>query len=323
MAQRAEMKLAQRLHETLEALAAARPMAPRTIWSEAKLEAFECDVGVPLHDDVRAWLLVVGEGGSGFWSGTPLALDTLEPRRRTALARPFPLEKGWVDPSLTAELKAAKLATKYKKYLYDLPPRTSVDDGVVPLGCTTDGRGLLLVVNGAAGGTVWSDNRGNDYGEVLPVGRLLTLQLEWASAQLEEARQARALEEALRARDLGALVKRFGDEALEAFSARARQQACVTGAASDDVAWFLFEHASKAGKHAAAGQALVLAGDWRRLETFSQECLELLAAGKLTATRQAELTFKTHLAIASVKLKKAFTTTWPSAFSEYYHLGDR
>lgn len=123
---------------------------------ESDLAAVERRHSMALPEDYRAFLLQVGDGGAGPYYGLyPLARG-IERAVEDALARPFPFTTPYVRPESAGEAAV-------ESFLKDVNRAEHVQ-GALPLadfGCGID---ALLVVTGAARGTLWLDDRHSDNG---------------------------------------------------------------------------------------------------------------------------------------------------------------
>lgn len=270
-------------------------------WDEDDLLAFEAAHGCALPPGYRRFLAEVGDGGS-VGAHVLWPLRARDPADLAWLGAPFPLTRGWVTPEITAELQGEGLGEQYAPYLYDLPEGTSVDDGSLVIGATPDHLVLRLVVTGAAAGTLWTDNRGNDFEEVLPTGeRFLTWMGRLLGEQLERAEADARFDALVAAGDLAALCEATGEEALrDRFKALFKRSSKPESAAPVPPALARMIAAHHGDAYGPAGQALALGGCWDELEALSAACWARHQAGELGSAFRAEATLQAHLAVASV-----------------------
>lgn len=130
--------------------------------SEAEVSAFEARHSLSLPADYRAFLLEVGDGGAGPYYGLYSLAKALTIVQRKVgnppdvLSRPFPHAEPYLHP---VDADDDVLEAFYSE-VYD-PQHVH---GTLPLadfGCGID---ALLVVNGAAHGTLWLDDRYSENG---------------------------------------------------------------------------------------------------------------------------------------------------------------
>ena len=292
-------------------------------WTEEELVAFEKARSCELPEQYRAFLRNVGDGGPGPGRGL-VALRDRTDDDLAGIARPFPLTSGWVTPEIREELEGAELADDYAEYLYPLPDGTSADDGVLVLGATRDHLGLLLVVTGDAAGTLWTDNRGNDFEEVLPTGQtFLELLFDWLEPRLAEAEDHAKFEEIVGSGNLDALRAAFPADALKSRLStilKSNRNPETAQRISKPLARLLSEQ--YAHKWGTAAQALVLGECWDELEALCHEQWAAYEAGELTGFR-AEPTIRAHLAIAQIAQGKTVEPYTYEGFAGGYWAGSR
>lgn len=199
--------------------------------SEEEVAAFEARHGVVLPADYRWFLTQVADGGAGPYYGLYSLREAYEEAQWNTLgplASPFPLTEAWA-PATEEEAR---------------PP--GLYDGVLYLAHHGCGMWSMLVVSGAARGTVWDDFDTTDGGWA-PTGQTFA---EWFEAWLDEAL---------------AVVARYGQELA---AARGR----LTGAARHDgpILAELAGKAARSGRVEEAGLLLREAGAIGHVVTDSE-----------------------------------------------------
>ena len=311
--------------DRLRALAEGRQTVPGwgAVWSEEELRDFEARHGCTLPAGYRSFLARIGDGGPGIGRGL-VALRDQEPAALAKLEKAFPLTRGWVTPEITAELEGEGLLDEYRDYLYELPDPAAVDDGTLLIGVTSDHRSMRLVITGESPGQVWTDNRGNDFEEVLPTGKDFLEHFEsWLDEHLTDLEDA-ARFDALVATggDLETLRAAFPDDQLGSrFSDILTEQLDPERASgiSGELALLMHEHYRD--NYGTGGQVLALGECWAELEAYCQDCWTRYRAGEIESEFRAEATIQAHLALAQVALGRPGPIHEYESSGGYWHRG--
>lgn len=308
-----------RLHALLASLTELDPdLGLRKTWTEKKLVAFEKEVGRPLPPELRGFLSSIGEG-AGFWTGSMVPLAKQNRGHLARAKKPFPLRKGFVPSSEVEALKEAGIYRRYQKYVYPLPAGTRATDGTLVVGIDEAGQRYRVVLDGPLADSVWTDNQGNDFQEVMPTGsRFLDLFEKWLTTALASAKKM--------ARTAIALTKGSKEKkpavsraAAEKYFKELREQQAEEGATplARNVALAMFEHYAPKDPES-AGQALLLAEDWEKLRAFSQECLD---QGRYGIPFRGPTTHAVHLALANARLGRTERPAYTEPVAYYHYYG--
>jgi hypothetical protein len=142
-------------------------------WSVEKIAKFENSTKLRLPDELKAYLLEIGEGGEAyFWNGgLDVAWLSKNKKAQKTAGKPFPLTednvhdighlwglKAWVYPHDTNWQEPGKIeAAADMETLFALPPDADITDGCFEIGYSSSQDPLYLVMNGMYEGEIWVD----------------------------------------------------------------------------------------------------------------------------------------------------------------------
>lgn len=142
-------------------------------WSVEKITKFEIDTKLRLPDELKAYLMEIGEGGEAyFWNGgLHVAWLSKNKKAQKTARKPFPLTednlhdidhwwgvKAWVYPHETEWQELGKIdAAADMEELFELPADADMTDGCFELGYSSSRDPLFLVMNGIYEGEIWVD----------------------------------------------------------------------------------------------------------------------------------------------------------------------
>jgi hypothetical protein len=142
-------------------------------WSVEKVAQFEKETGLRLPDELKVYLMEIGEGGESYfcYGGVDISWLAENSKELERVLKPFPITedkihdighwwgiKAWVYPDDTDWIDEGKLKeTDDMEKLFGLPAKAGMSDGVFPLGDSSSQDPLVLIMNGVFEGEVWVD----------------------------------------------------------------------------------------------------------------------------------------------------------------------
>lgn len=142
-------------------------------WSVEEVAAFEKKTKLRLPDELKVYLMEIGEGGEGyfFYAGVNISWLAEDNKKLEKVQKPFPITedkihdinhwwgvKAWVYPDDTDWIDEGLLnETADMKAMFGLPENATISDGCFPLGDSTSQDPLALIMNGVFEGEVWVD----------------------------------------------------------------------------------------------------------------------------------------------------------------------
>ena len=142
-------------------------------WSVEEVEKFEKDNKLRLPDELKVYLMEVGEGGESYfcYGGVEVSWLANETKELKRVRKPFPVtedkihdinhwwgikawvysdDSDWIDEGILDE-------NADMEEMFGLPSGASMTDGCFPLGDSNSQDPLLLIMNGVFEGEVWVD----------------------------------------------------------------------------------------------------------------------------------------------------------------------
>jgi hypothetical protein len=142
-------------------------------WSAEEVAAFENKNKLRLPDELKVYLMEIGEGGESyfFYGGVNVSWLAENKKKLEKAQKPFPITedkihdinhwwgvKAWVYPDDTDWIDEGILKeTDDMEAMFGLPENATMSDGCFPLGDSTSQDPLALIMNGVFEGEVWVD----------------------------------------------------------------------------------------------------------------------------------------------------------------------
>ena len=142
-------------------------------WSVEEIEQFEKDTKLRLPDELKVYLLEIGEGGDSYfcYGGINVSWLTSNDKELKQVRKAFPITedkihdinhwwgvKAWVYPDDTDWVDEGIIDEDADmEVMFGLPAKANMTDGCFPLGDSSSQDPLLLIMNGVFEGEVWVD----------------------------------------------------------------------------------------------------------------------------------------------------------------------
>jgi hypothetical protein len=142
------------------------------IWTEKKINEFEKKNEIRLPDELKVYLMEIGEGGGGYFNWGAGISPKQGKKNTEKMKRNFPITsekihdighylkvKAWVYPDEIDSLKEVGIIKENAdaEKMFGLPKKVTHTDGCMFIGDSMGQNELWLVLNGEFEGEVWSD----------------------------------------------------------------------------------------------------------------------------------------------------------------------
>lgn len=142
-------------------------------WSVKEVEQFEKKTKLRLPDELKVYLLEIGEGGESYfcYGGVEVSWLAENSKELKKVLKPFPITEdkihdidhwwgieAWVYSDDTEWIDEGKLDEDADmEEMFGLPAKAKMEDGCFPLGDSASQDPLMLIMNGVFEGEVWVD----------------------------------------------------------------------------------------------------------------------------------------------------------------------
>lgn len=142
-------------------------------WSVEKIAKFEKETKLRLPDELKVYLMEIGEGGDRFFTYDGIYINWLaeDKKEQKRVKKPFPVTadkihdidhwwgvKAWVYPDDEEWIEIGKFTEDDDmEELFELPAAATLLDGTIKIGDSSSQDPLYLIMNGEFEGEVWVD----------------------------------------------------------------------------------------------------------------------------------------------------------------------
>ncbi|MCU0437275.1 MAG: hypothetical protein MUC49_05125 [Raineya sp.] len=145
------------------------------LWSEEKINQYEKKYKIQLPDELKVYLMEIGELGHGYFSWGEGIVMSYEKKEIEKLKKKFPItsaqihdlgsyvgQKGWIYPDddlgfIYLQEQGLIPENADAQEMFGLPENANIFDGCMHLGYSMGQNSLYLIMNGEFEGEVWSD----------------------------------------------------------------------------------------------------------------------------------------------------------------------